>query len=78
MAGLTEVTSDLLKAAGKVGVRELINNINNRLSREGIPEDWISSTTIPIFTDTKEDTMESGKHREAWLLEHGRKVYKSV
>lgn len=47
-SGLTGVPSDLLKTAGKVGVNELTIIKNKRLDGERTPEDWKSSTTIPI------------------------------
>jgi len=48
-AGLTGVTIDLLQAAGMVGLQELTNIMNDNIYGEKIPEDWKSSTAIPIY-----------------------------
>ena len=76
-AGPSGVTSDLLRAAGRVGLRELTNIMNEKLYGEKIPEDWQNSTTIPIYKG-KGDAMECGKYRGVRLLEHGMKVYEYV
>jgi len=44
---------------------------------ESIPEDWKSSTTIPIYKG-KGDAMDCGKYRRVRLLEHSMKVYEYV
>ena len=76
-AGPTGVTSELLKAAGSVGLRQLTNIMNERLAGEGIPDDWKRSTTVPIYKG-KGDAMECGKYRGVRLLEHGMKAYEIV
>jgi len=47
--GLTEITIDLLQAAGMVGLRELTNIMNDKIYGEKILEDWKCTTTIPIY-----------------------------
>jgi hypothetical protein len=76
-AGPTGVTSDLLKATGRVGVRELTNIVNQLLAGKELPDDWKSSSTIPIYKG-KGDAMDCGKYRGVRLLEHGMKVYECV
>ena len=48
-AGPPGLTSELLQAAGKVGIRELRNIFNDLLVGEEIPNDWKVSITIPIY-----------------------------
>ena len=76
-AGPTGLTSELLQAAGNVGVREMTNIMNELLRGEKVPRDWSSSTTIPIYKG-KGDAMECGKYRGVRLLEHGMKIYERV
>lgn len=45
-AGPTGVTSELLKAAG---VREVTNIMKERSGKDGVPEDWKSTTFIPVY-----------------------------
>lgn len=58
-------------------VTELTHVMNERLGGEGVPEDWKSSSTIPIYKG-KGDVMLSGKYKGVRLLEHGMKVYEGV
>ena len=51
--------------------------MNKLLEGEDIPEDWRSSTTIPIFKG-KGDAMECSKYRGIRLLEHGMKLYEGI
>ena len=48
-SGPSGLTSELLQAAGKVGIRELRNIFNNLLERKVIPKDWKGNITIPIY-----------------------------
>ena len=64
---------EMLKAAGKKGIKRL-TELCNQVVREGaIPREWELSTLIPIFKD-KDDPMECGSYRAVKLLEHGMKV----
>jgi len=71
----TRVTSDLLTAAGMVGLGELTNIMNDKIYGHKIPEDWKS--TIPIYKG-KGDDVECGSCRGVRLLKHGMKVYEYV
>ena len=75
--GPSGLTSELLQAARKVGIKELRNFLNNLLEGEEIPKDLKDSTTIPIYKG-KGDVMECGNYRGVRLLEHGMKVYEYV
>ncbi|XP_014666073.1 PREDICTED: uncharacterized protein LOC106808038 [Priapulus caudatus] len=76
-AGPTGVTSDLVKAAGREGIRELGSIVKELIGGNGIPEDWKNSSTIPIYKG-KGDAMVCGKHRGERLLEHAMKIYARV
>ena len=75
--GPSEVVGEMLKAAGKKGIKRL-TELCNQVVREGaIPREWELSTLIPIFKG-KGDPMECGSYRAVKLLEHGMKVLEGV
>ena len=75
--GPPEVVGEMLKAAGKKGIKRL-TELCNQVVREGaIPREWQLSTLIPIFKG-KGDPMECGSYRAVKLLEYGMKVLKGV
>ena len=75
--GPSEVVGEMLKAAGKKGIKRL-TELCNQVVREGaIPREWQLSTLIPIFKG-KGDPMECGSYRAVKLLEHGMKVLEGV
>ena len=76
-SGPTGVTSDLLRVAGKTGVRELTDIMNKLLSGEKVPGDWISSITISTYKG-KGDAMDCGMYTGVKLLEHAMKIYERV
>ena len=47
------------------------------LDSEGMPEDWTTSATTPIFTG-KEDIMNCGMNRGVKLLQHAMKIVERV
>ena len=69
------MVGEMLKAAGKKGIKRL-TELCNQVVREGvIPREWQLSTLIPIFT-SKGDPMECGSYRAVKLLEYGMKSWK--
>ena len=76
-AGPSVLTSELLQATGKVGIRELKDIFNDLLDGEEIPNDWKGSFTVPIYKG-KGDAMECGNYRGVRLLDHGMKVYERI
>ena len=75
--GPSEVVGEMLKAAGKKGIKRL-TELCNQVVREGaIPREWELSTLIPIFKG-KDDLLEYGSYRAVKLLEHGMKVLEGV
>ena len=75
--GPSEVVGEMLKAAGRKGVR-MMTELCNQVVREGkIPSEWELSTLIPIYKG-KGDPMECGSYRVVKLLEHGMKVLERV
>lgn len=75
--GPTGVTSELLRGAGKEGVKELTRIFNEIFENGEIPEDWKGSYTVPIYKG-KGDALQCGKYRGVRLLEHGMKVYEKI
>jgi len=51
--------------------------VNDNFYGQKIPEDWNSSTIIPIGIG-KGNAIECGEYRGVRLLEHGMKVYEYV
>ena len=75
--GPSEVVGEMLKAAGKKGIKRL-TELCNQVVREGaIPREWKLSTLIPIFKG-KGDPMECGSYRAIKLLGYGMKVLEGV
>ena len=75
--GPSEVVGEVLKAAGKKGIKRL-TELCNQVVREGvIPREWELNTLIPIFKG-KGDPMECSSYRAVKLLEHGMKVLERV
>ena len=75
--GPSEVVGEMLKAAGKRGIKRL-TELCNQVVREGaIPRGWELSTLIPIFKG-KGDPMECGSYRAVKFLKHEMKVLEGV
>ena len=75
--GLSEIVGEMLKAAGKKGIKRL-TELYNQVIREGVvPREWELSTLIPIFKG-KDDPIEYGLYRPVKLLEYGIKVLEGV
>ena len=72
-AGPSGLTSELLQAAGKVGIKELRNIFNDLLDEDEIPNDWKGIFPISIYKG-KGDAMDCDNYRGV-RLEHGTKVY---
>ena len=51
-SGPSGVTSELLKASGNTGVKELTRVFQDIVRTEEIPADWRQSITIPIYRVT--------------------------
>ena len=75
--GPSEVVGEMLKAAGKKGIKRLTELCNQVVRERAIPREWELSTFIPIFKG-KGDPMECGSYRAVKLLEHGMKVLEGV
>ena len=53
-AGTHEITAELFRAIGQLGIKWLKGLLNKLWSEEVIPEDWKRRTMIPIYTREKE------------------------
>ena len=67
----------MILANGDVGIRVQMEPCHRILDRKGMPEDWATSVTIPIFKG-KVDIMNCGMHRGVKLLEHAMKIVEKV
>ena len=76
-AGSTGVVSEMMKAAGDLGI-EWLTDLCNAIVCEGkIPTDWKRSILIPVYKG-KGDPLECGSYRAIKLLEHAMKVVERV
>ena len=75
--GPTGVVAELLKAAGKKGVRMMVDLCNCIVAEEIMPKDWELSILKPIYKG-KGDPMACGSHRAVKLLEHAMKIMERV
>ena len=76
-AGPSDVTAEIIKAAGEQAVDWLTSICNRIVKEEAIPESWQMSELVPIYKD-KGDMLECGSSRGIKLLEHGMKVTERV
>ena len=67
----------MILANGDVGIRVLIELCHRILDGKGMPEDWATSVTIPIFKG-KGDIMNCGMYMGVKLLEHAIKMVEEV
>ena len=73
----SEMTSDILKAAGEPVVRHLSEVFRNSMIKEKCPHEWENSTTVPIYKG-KGDPLQCNKYRGLRLLEHGMKLWEKI
>ena len=73
----SEITSDLLKAAGKPVMEELHRIYENVMKEEKGAKKWEESLTVIVFKG-KGDVLECGNYREIRLQEHSTKVWEKM
>ena len=76
-AGLSEVTTEMIVAGGKIAEEKMLQLCQQVLDGKGIPNEWKTSVVVPIFKG-KGDVMNCGSYREVKLLEHGMKIIERV
>ena len=75
--GLTEVYAEMILASGDVGIRVLMELRQKIVDGNGMPANWVTSVTIPIFKG-KGNIMNCGMHRGVNLLEQAMKIVEKV
>ena len=75
--GPIEIYAGMILASGDVGIRVLMELCHGILDEKGMPEDWTTSVSIPIFRG-KGDIMNCGMYRGVKLLEHAMKIFEKV
>ena len=75
--GPTEVCAGRILASGDVGMRVLMELCHAILDGKGIPEDWPTSVSIPIFRG-KGDIMNCSMYGGEKLLEHAMKIVDKI
>ena len=75
--GLSGVASELMKAAGDVGIEWLTDLCDKIIQERKIPEDWKKSVIVPVYKG-KGSPLECGSYRAIKLLEHAMKVLERV
>ena len=76
MVGPDELSVEVWKCMGKVGIKLLTRLFNRLLVGERMPEEWRRSVFIPIYKN-KEDTQCCGNYRGIKLMSHTMKVWKN-
>ena len=76
-AGLSEVTTEMIVAGGRIAEEVMLQLCQRVLDEKGIPNEWKTSVVVPIFKG-KGDVMNCGSYRRVKLLEHGMKIIERV
>ena len=76
-AGLSEVSVEMIRASGDVGIKVMMDLCQRVLDGKGMPEDWKTSVIISI-SKGKGDVMSCDSYRGIKLLEHAMKIVERV
>ena len=76
-AGLSEITTEMIVAGGRIAEEVMLQLRQRVLDGKGIADEWKTSVVEPIFKG-KGDVMNCGSYREVKLLEHDMKVIERV
>jgi len=76
-AGLSEISTEIIMASGKIGEDVMMQLYQCVLDGNGIPDEWKASVVVPIFKG-KGGVMNCGLYRGVKLLEHGIKIVERV
>ena len=76
-AGVSELTAEMLKASGDIGV-DLVTNLVNAIMYEcRVPDDWLRSVIVNVYKG-KGDALERGNYRGIKLLDQVMKIMERV
>ena len=75
--GLSEITTEMIVADGRVAEEVMLQLCQRVLDGKGIPDEWKTSIEVPIFKG-KGDVMNCDSCRGVKLLEHGMKIIERV
>ena len=75
--GPSEVSIEMIRASGKVGIDVMMKLCQRVMDGEGMPDEWKTSVIVPIYKG-KGDALNCGSYRGVKLLEHGMKVVERV
>ena len=76
-AGLSEVTTEMIVAGGRIAEEVMLQLCQRVLDRKGIANEWKTSVVVPIFKG-KGDVMNCGLYIGVKLLEHGMMIIERV
>ena len=76
-AGPSEVSVEMIKASGAIGIEVMTKLCQGVLDGRGMPDEWALSVVVPIFKG-KGDAMSCGAYRGVKLLEHAMKIVERV
>jgi hypothetical protein len=76
-SGPSGVVSEMLEAAGGVGIRWLTDLFNKIILDGKMPSDWALSWMVSVYKG-KGDALDCGSYRGIKLLEHAMKVFERV
>ena len=73
-AGLSEVTTKMIVADGRIAEEVKLQLCQRVLDRKGIPYERKTSVVVPIFKEKGGDVMNCGSYGGVKLLDHGMKI----
>ena len=76
-SGPSDITGELIKAAGEPGIKHLHLLINSIVSESILPTDWLNSFLLSLFKG-KGSATERGNYRGLKLIEHAMKVLERI
>lgn len=71
------MTSDMIKKAGKTGIKELTEVFQRIVREEKSPKEWRDNLTVPLHKG-KGDALQCRNHRGLRILEHGMKIWEMI
>ena len=75
--GPSEVSVEMIRASGEVGIKVMMALCQRVLDGRGMPNEWKTSVIVPIFKG-KGDVMSCNSYRGIKLLEHAMKIVERV
>ena len=76
-AGISELTAEMLKASGDIGVDLVTNHLNDIVYECRVPDEWLRSVIVNVYKG-KGDALERGNYTGIKLLDQVMKIMEQV